>query len=209
MKISLILVCIAACLMLLGVQAMADFGIWIQVNPNNTTSVANPYYSADDSGYSGIWTWPFNYHGAVFVSDSDTKYHENCPMLTTTITGLDPTHIYAVTVDYLDYSKQGLACGIQAGLAGSPLTLCTAATGTLESTYDGSVDLYYQVVGQISGVSSFALNVDDTPAQGLRTYYQGLEYKDLGEAPVPEPSALLSLLGGVAGTFGYSLRRRK
>ena len=129
-------------------------------------------------------------------------------MLTTTVSGLASGgyDIYLVyrTWNYPGYYGWG---EIQAAISGQPLVQYdeTSGTDTGYSSWAGYEYIRQVKLGTLSGITSFSVDVDDTPAVNGDTVYSGVAYEQV----IPEPSALLALGIGLAGLTGFAVRKRK
>lgn len=145
----------------------------------------------------------FGEFGGVFNSQGGDQ--ENCPMLTTTVSGV-ANGTYNV---YLTYWTNGPGdWQTQAAIAGNPLVAygMTNGTPTGKTGDPGDTQVERQaLLGQvIVTTGSFSVNIDDvTGVTGdVRTWYDGVSYQS-----VPEPSAIALLTGGILGLLAYAWRR--
>ncbi|MCE5199698.1 MAG: hypothetical protein ABFD54_12400 [Armatimonadota bacterium] len=158
-------------------------GTFIKADTTNTIPVNAIVAKNYADGYDAKWT-PMPW-GNVTALTSYAKFDpannlgENCPLLTTTVRGLDSAKTYDVYVQFLALLDGNWA--IYAALSGQPRTLARLANSAKTGiTFDGTNPICEFKVGTIRGMSSFSVNVDDyydSPVYALSLYY-GVSYME-------------------------------
>ena len=181
----------------------------------NTTGVGTWLYTgtvAAGDGYDNLWTWTNWWNAEIETFQSGES--ESCPLMTTTIGGLNPADSYDVYVQYWGYAETSITFGVQAALSGGTLVDYSNYNAYNTNDYtisqyitDGGHALLEAYVGTVTGVTSVAVDIDDglaavpsppTPDNRVRSSYYGLSI-------IPEPATMLVLaIGGM-----LSLIRRK
>ena len=173
----------------LGVDylAVAPRGMVVNATELNTTSAIDPDpwftvppdYLQDDN----LWTlWGGDTWLAYGGLSGQFGAGEDAPMLTTSASGLDPARTYDVFVLLLG---DGPTNGIQAAVSGGSLQtyMLDDATETTLFAHGGTDRPVYEAkIGQVSGVSDLAIDIDDDQANFFSCIYYGLAYEDIGPA---------------------------
>lgn len=171
-------------------------GTFVKADTSNTGPASAIAVKDFADGYDGMWTMLPWGNVTAFTSyakfDTENNIGEDCPVLTTTVSGLDPAKTYEIYVQALIH-LDGF-WGIYAGLPGQSKMLLTKSNTTPTGlTWDGTNPISEYRLGVVSGVSTFSVEVDDynsSPNYTLSEYY-GVSYKEVTN---PKPI-------GPTGTF--------
>ena len=215
-KFSLVVGC-AVVALVAGAANAAITGVYVDASALNTTpgaAISGPSSDNDDlweirPGFGELSTILEAYQGE---GANIGVNRENVPLITTSVSGLNPLGIYDIRVVYWTNTSAAATFepwGIAAALSGDPLQALYDPQGTATGTTAGSGDLVQRefVLGQVQGVSSFAVDIDGTTENNIvRQWYDGVSYEQVGL--VPEPNSAVLLLMGMAGLWHTSRRRR-
>lgn len=177
---------------LAGSAAMAGItGTFVKADAVNT----GPMDAIDGAAGAGFdLKWAVETWGSVTAITSHANFVEgveDCPVITTTVGGLDPTKSYDVYVQFLGHLQGNWA--VYANLPGNGKKLLTVGNSVKTGLmWDGVNPICESKLGNVSGVSSFSVEVDDyaDSATFSMSNYYGVSYK---EVPVRTP--------GFSGTF--------
>jgi hypothetical protein len=179
-------------------------GTYYDATTSNTAASdgTTPWYTTTSQG---INKW--NYNSASTTAIGGTVFEGYSPsgnvyQLTTTIAGLDSGKTYDVYVVYHARTGGSWNWHTMAALSGTTMIDCAynnaeyvLATGTLVSCE--------KLIGRISGVKSFAVDVDapQPSSSYIRAWYDGVAIVE-----VPEPATLVIL--GIGSALAF-FRRKK
>ena len=196
-----------------GASAWDWPGTFVPATTDNTVSANGgawyvPVFAADDGMWSTDTCLDLNY----FCSQG--SWHENTPMLKTTVSGLTASSTYTAYIVFDKGSYNSGVC-IVAGLDPNSMISFTGPMGDILNGYGGSDyggtgrDFWVcsSLLGTVTGVMSVSAYVDD----GDYGFSQGTRYIGivLSETPaVPEPSSILVLASGLLGACGLMFKRR-
>jgi hypothetical protein len=221
-KFSLVVGCAVVALAAVTANA-AITGVYVDADALNTAPPADllgtgtsPAAETDD-----LWQIRpgFGDSNTILEAYSDT---ETVPSITTSVGLPNSLGIYNIRVVYwtntnaflgdpnaLPFPIPSQPWGITAALSGDSLQTLYDPNGTATGTTDqGGVLVQREfLLGQVSGVSSFAVEIGGTTDNGIvRQWYDGVSYEQVGL--VPEPNSAVLLLMGMAGLWHASRRRR-
>ena len=164
------------------------------LNGVNTTSTAGTYISTDASGsppnfvIDNLWYHPWDTSSwSSTAGVSNDPYTEDAPMITTTApAALNPAGTYDVYVYYIapGWATAPPAEGVVARLPGGSWQTRNNANSTLLGQIsDGNRPMYESHLGQVTGVSSLAVDIDDDNTQVGWVSYVGIGYNYQAQAP--------------------------
>ncbi|MCE5198888.1 MAG: hypothetical protein ABFD54_14600 [Armatimonadota bacterium] len=167
-------------------------GVFVHADTTNTTP-ADALTGTDWNGYDQKWdltNWGKDTAYRSFAKfDPASGTGEDCPQLTTTVNGLDSSKTYDIYAQF--YSGYGGNWSLYANLAGKPSEYLYLGNSTdTMLTFDGTNPICEYKLGTVSGVNSFAVNVDDfsnSSDYALSVYY-GVSYNDVTPGE-PTPTA--------------------
>ena len=181
-------------MVVLGMSGLAS-ATYVPATPENTTPVTGTFaaYPGTNDQYDNQWNDGFDWNNNG-VTSLVAWGSETVPALATTITGLNASHTYEVSVLFVGFASVDGWGNIQAAISGNPLLYCmnsnSVNTGIMPYTPDISdaFSVFEHSLGSISGTSTLLVDV----AQAGNTFYVGL---NLVEIPEPTSLALLSVGG--------------
>ena len=195
----------------LAVASATAAPVYVDATTSNTSPPAAIVMGGVETDTDNLWferAQAVANNGTILTSNANT---EGSPMLTTTVSGLDPLKIYDVYLVFWSVNvEDGGKWGLKGGLTGETLVEYFDDPSTrLGGVHGENVFENHVLIGQVQGVTSFGVDVDDLEApfetSDQRAWYDGVSYNEVGI--VPEPSAISLLLVGAIGLLAGGRRR--
>ncbi len=202
-------VLVAGCTVLAAVgSANAGFiGTYVDATPTNTTP-STAFVAGGGDDYDNLWANRIDCGELSTVFESNGHGTEDCPALTTTVSGL-ANGSYQVYAVYWGNTDPNADWPIQAAISGNSLVTYSQATGPgiATGTVSGTLAEYEAPLGIVDvSNGSFSVTVDDGGSGSQRTRYDGVSYH---EVATPEPGTCVILITAAFSLLAYAWRKRK